>query len=213
MSDSYYNPQLFVSPTTELEAVNIMLSSIGETPVNSLREATHDVSVAYNTLAESSKAIQLDGYQWNTEDDYPLVPNAEGRIELHPSIIRVAFREPDDRELVLRGNKVYDRVNHTYIFEEGTRLLVTATFLLPFDDLPEAARRYITIRAARIFQERVVGSPVITKFQELDEARARTVMMLEERRQDRPNMMTGTLAPIGTWRPHVTMRHRGLRRY
>lgn len=212
MPEAAHSSATLVTPTTELEAVNIMLSGIGETPVNSLEEVTADVSVASTILLEISKAVQLDGYQWNTEDNYPLTPDAKGQITLHPSIVRVAFREPDDRELTMRGRRVYDRINHTYFFDTGTTIYVTVTLLLPFEELPEAARRYISIRALRVFQERVVGSSTLSQFQQVDEARARSLMLMEERKQDRPNMLTGTLPATGTWRPALTLQHRGLRR-
>ena len=80
-------------PTTELEAVNIILSGIGEAPVNSLSDMTADVSLARNILAEISRETQTEGWQWNTEDDYPLTPDAaKGEIKLPPTAIRVHFR-------------------------------------------------------------------------------------------------------------------------
>lgn len=201
------------TPTTELEAVNIMLSGIGESPVNSLSASTADISIARSVLFEVSKAVQLDGFQWNTEDDYPLTPNTNGEIPIHPNIIRVAFREPDDRELTIRGRKVYNRVEHTFKFASDTAIYVTVTLILPFEELPEAARRYIAIRALRVFQERVVGSDTLSKFQQQDEYRARQLMMLEERKLDRPNMLTGTFNGHATWRPVSALMHRGVRRW
>ncbi|MEE0816804.1 MAG: hypothetical protein U0M13_14210, partial [Desulfovibrio fairfieldensis] len=163
-----------IRPTTELEAVNIILSGIGEAPISSFAEVTADVSLARNILAEISRETQTEGWQWNTEDDFPLTPDAaKGEIKLPPTAIRVHFREPDDRELTIRGQRVYDRVNHSFIFSPGVRILVTLTLLLPFEDLPEAARRYITLKAARVFQERTVGSGTLYDFQQADEARAR----------------------------------------
>lgn len=201
-----------IRPTTELEAVNIILSGIGEAPVNSLSDMTADVSLARNILAEISRETQTEGWQWNTEDDYPLTPDAaKGEIKLPPTAIRVHFREPDDRELTIRGQRVYDRVNHSFIFSPGVRILVTLTLLLPFEDLPEAARRYITLKAARVFQERTVGSGTLYDFQQADEARARALMLADERRQDRPNILKGTLPPTGTWRPWLTLLHRNRR--
>ena len=78
-------------------------------------------------------------------------------------------------------------------------------------DSPEAARRYITLKAARVFQERTVGSGTLYDFQQADEARARALMLAEERRQDRPNILKGTLPPTGTWRPWLTLLHRNRR--
>lgn len=201
-----------IRPTTELEAVNIILSGIGEAPISSFAEVTADVSLARNILAEISRETQTEGWQWNTEDDFPLTPDAaKGEIKLPPTAIRVHFREPDDRELTIRGQRVYDRVHHSFIFSPGVRILVTLTLLLPFEDLPEAARRYITLKAARVFQERTVGSGTLYDFQQADEARARALMLAEERRQDRPNILKGTLPPTGTWRPWLTLLHRNRR--
>lgn len=201
-----------IRPTTELEAVNIILSGIGEAPISSFTEVTADVSLARNILAEISRETQTEGWQWNTEDDYPLTPDtAKGEIKLPPTAVRVHFREPDDRELTIRGQRVYDRVNHSFTFPSGTRIPVTLTLLLPFEDLPEAARRYVTLKAARVFQERTVGSGTLYDFQQADEARARALMLAEERRQDRPNILKGTLPPTGTWNPWLTLLHRNRR--
>ena len=187
------------TPTTELEAVNTMLSGIGEAPVNSLSEVTADVSLARHILNETSREVQLEGFQWNVEDNYPLIPDIHGLIKLHPSIVRVHFREPSDRELTIRGNQVYDRINHTFTFPQGTAIFCTVTLLLPFEQLPEAARRYTTLKALRIFQERVVGSQVLSQYQQADEARARVQLTGEGRRQDRPNLLMATYPPAVTW--------------
>lgn len=199
-----------ISPTTEIEAVNIMLSTIGEAPINSFEESSSDIAIARNTLSEVSKAVQLEGWQWNTEDNYPLIPDSRtGKIRLAPNIVRVHFREPDDREYVVRGQYLYDRINHTLKFPEDFKILVTVTLILPFDEIPEAARRYTVIRAARVFQQRVVGSGTLHDFTQIDEVRARASMLAEERRYDRPNILKGSLPATGTWNPVYTLMNRG----
>jgi hypothetical protein len=45
-------------------------------------------------------------------------------------------------------------------------------FELDFADIPEVAKRYITIKAARIFQDRVVGSDTLHGFTEMEEQAA-----------------------------------------
>lgn len=199
-----------VSPTTEIEAVNIMLATIGEAPINSFDDVNADVAIARNTLSEVSKAIQLEGWQWNTEDNYTLRPdNNTKKIKLSPNIVRVHFPDPNAEEFVIRGSYVYDRMRHTNVFDPDFSIDVTITLILPFDELPESARRYTTIRAARVFQERVVGSGTLHDFTFQDEMRARTNMLAEERRADRPNVLRGTLSPTGTWSPKTAMMHRG----
>lgn len=44
--------------------------------------------------------------------------------------------------------------------------------MLDFEQLPEAARRFITLKGARVFQDRAVGSAELHGFQERDELRA-----------------------------------------
>lgn len=184
--------------TSELAAVNTIIAAIGESPINSLDEQpTHDVTVALNTLREISGEVQSEGWNWNTEDDYPLVPNISKEIVVPANVIRVHFREPDSRDVVLRGQRLYDRAGHTYKFD-GT-LSATITFLLPFEELPETARRYITLKALRIFQERTVGSGNLHDFHVQDEARARAALLAEERMQDRPNILAGTTGYTGMW--------------
>jgi len=197
---------MLTTPTTELEAVNTILSSIGESPINSLNEQpTHDVVLAINTLKEVSTEVQTEGWNWNTEDDYPLVPNLDNEIVLPTNTVRVHFRDSfNPLDVVLRGQRLYDRANHTYKFTET--LYATITFLLPFEELPETARRYIVIRAARLFQDRAVGAVSLHDFLLQDEARARAALMAEERMQDRPNILSGTAQRLTGWRPLDVLR-------
>ena len=64
--------------TTKLEAVNIMISVIGESPVNTLGGTSVPVTViqSVQVLDETNKAIQSEGWHFNTEYDYPLIPDA-----------------------------------------------------------------------------------------------------------------------------------------
>lgn len=197
---------MLTTPTTELEAVNTIISSIGESPINSLDEQpTHDVVLAINTLKEVSTEVQSEGWNWNTDDDYPLVPNLDNEIVLPTNVIRVHLRDSfNPLDVVLRGQRLYDRANHTYKFTEP--LFATITFLLPFEELPETARRYIVIRTARLFQDRAVGAVSLHEFLLQDEARARATLMAEERMQDRPNILSGTTQRLTGWRPLDVLR-------
>ncbi|MCQ1856388.1 hypothetical protein, partial [Neorhizobium galegae] len=69
-----------------------------------------------------------------------------------------------------RGQRLYDRRNHT--FEIGKTVKVEIVFLLPFEELPEAARTYITIKAGRRFQEGQIGSELLSNFSLRDEQMA-----------------------------------------
>jgi hypothetical protein len=162
-------------PVTELDAVNTMLTAIGESPVNSLSEGSvAAVSIAQSILKEVSHAVQMEGWHFNTESNYPLTPNVSGAITLPQSIIRVDLdsqNDTGDYDLVQRGTTLYDRKNRTAVF---TRTLKAEVVLLfSFDELPPVARRYISVRAARVLQGRMVGSETLHGFTQIDELNAR----------------------------------------
>jgi hypothetical protein len=76
------------SPTTKLEAVNTMLSTIGEAPVNSLATGLIDAETAETILNNVSREVQARGWNFNTEYDYTFSPNVDGEIDLPANIIR-----------------------------------------------------------------------------------------------------------------------------
>ncbi|ARO29949.1 tail tubular protein A [Rhizobium sp. NXC14] len=166
-------PVLVPTPTTELEAINLMLSVIGESPVNTAEDTgVVDAVIARQILFQSSRDVQLVGWHWNTEIDYPIAASfPEGELQLPPNTLKVDTTGADEGvDLVQRGNRLYDRKNHT--FTVGRTVYVEIVLFLPFDQLPEAARSYIVMRAARQFQERMVGSETIWQFNSRDELKS-----------------------------------------
>lgn len=162
-----------MNPTSKLEAVNTMLSAIGESPVNSLASGLVDAELAESILDSTSRNVQSMGWHWNTEYNYKLSPLMDGTVLLPQNALRVD-QSPNfgigQYDLVMRGSKVYDRKNHTFTIGDSVELDIV--FALDFEEMPEAARYYVTIRAARTFQDRVVGSSELHGFQEKDEQRA-----------------------------------------
>jgi len=64
--------------STELEAVNICLSVIGEQPVDSVPESgISKATLARDILYELSREVQLEGLACNTDTEYELTPDAE----------------------------------------------------------------------------------------------------------------------------------------
>ena len=166
-----------LSPTTELEAINTMLSTIGESPVNTVEDTGNvDVVIARQILNSVSREVQARGWHFNTEKDYTITPDSSGYLLLPTTVLKADTVSPDEStDVVVRGSKLYDRRNHTYCFTNAVK--VDMLVLLTFAELPEVARNYITIRASRIFQERVVGSDTLQAFNSQDEARALVSLM------------------------------------
>lgn len=62
---------------TELDAINYMLSAIGSDPINTLVDDTDvDVDNAQRILKQVSRSIQRQGWDFNTEENCVLNPNA-----------------------------------------------------------------------------------------------------------------------------------------
>lgn len=158
--------------STELEAVNTILGVIGEAPVNTLSGAvTADVQIARNKLKEISRVVQSGDWHFNREYEVTLMKDVDGYINLPANTLKVdSNREDGSVDLVQRGTKLYDRKAHTYKFTRDQ--VVDITYFLSWDELPEQARRYITIRAARTFQAGNVGSETLNGFTAQEEVQA-----------------------------------------
>jgi hypothetical protein len=161
-----------LTPTTTLEAVNQCLFAIGESPVNTVEDSgLVDAVVALRTLGNVSREVQQKGWHWNTEINFSLAPDTDGFLQLPASTLKVDSVGSDQSvDVVQRGNRLYDRANHTYVFSRP--LTVELVVMLAFEEIPEAARNYIALRAARRFQQNSVGSTELAGFQSNDEVRA-----------------------------------------
>lgn len=181
-----------VKPTTELAAVNRLLQAIGESPVSSLTgDVGVDVVTARNTLNDVCIDVQGPGWQFNTEYDYPLLRDSEGHITVPADAASVDVQKGrfGETDPVLRGRRIYDRKNHTYVFKQNLKARIV--FLLPFEELPQTARTYVTIRAARVFQDDSVGSETLHSFDERDEWSAKAVFENEEAVDEDLNFLRG----------------------
>lgn len=166
-----------LTKTSELEAINTMLMSIGEQPIQNDDDLAglSDASIAKQILSNVSRAVQSRGWVFNTDLDKAMKPDQFGEITLDDTILRVdtttRLRDKDN-DIVERGRKLYDRQRNSDRFEDGTEIRCNLIKYLDFIDLPEPARRYISIRAARIFHDRVVGSGELHRFYQEDEFQA-----------------------------------------
>ena len=194
-----------VAATTELECINIMLAAIGEAPVNSLTGTVPvDVRMAQSTLTEVNKQVQSEGWSFNTEIDVTLTRNASNNIVLGTDVLRVDAQTHDHPSIdpIQRGLKLYDRKNNTFVFDENVKC--TVVYFRSFDELPEQARSYMTIKAARIFVDRLVSDQSLRTYTQEDEIRARSVLMETDLSNADHNMLIGDPAisdAISTFSP------------
>lgn len=180
-----------IEAMTDLDAVNKMLKSIGQAPVNSiLISGIGDVTAAVQDLEETSRDVQTAGWAFNTDDPYTLTPDVNGIIAVPTGYLDIDAsdvtlnvtprRHPDGRMAL------WDLDNSTFVFTGPVDCKVIWGFA--FNDLPQAAKTYISTAAARRFQARKVSSTVLDKFNATDEERAWLLLVRSERRNRDTNL-------------------------
>ena len=166
--------------STELEAVNVILSTIGEAPLNSLSGSLPvDGTVAKNVLSEISREVQSAGWHFNTQYKTTLTRDTNNKIPVGTNVVRVDL-DPNlisrsDYDLVQRDGTLFNLAKNTDVFDRDFED-VTQVVLLPFNEIPEQAKRYITIRSARVFHDRTLGANTLHKFSQEDERQALSIL-------------------------------------
>jgi hypothetical protein len=170
--------------TSELEAVNTILSTIGEAPLNSLTGSLPvDGTIAKNVLSEVAREVQSQGWHFNTHTNVTLTRNTDNKIPLANNVVRVEIDprkySKGDYNIVQRDTFLYNLAKNEETFDKDFEN-VTVVYLLPFNEIPEQAKRYITIRSARIFHDRTLGANTLHKFSQEDETKALSILKQAE---------------------------------
>ena len=177
-----------VQKLTKLDAVNIILSNVGQAPVTTIDNDNPMVSMANNILDEVAESMQSEGWSFNHEVAYPFTPDVNGEILVAENIIRLDVADTSSElDPVIRQGKLYDKRAHTYKFAK--KLDLDVTWLLLFEDLPQPAKQYSAIRAANLFAGRAVGSQEQVRFGEREESVARATLLEYECNQGDYNML------------------------
>jgi hypothetical protein len=180
-------PPLNLAPLTELDSVNNLLLSIGQSPVNSLVvPGVKDVSIAQMTLHNTSREVQQKGWWFNTDTDYPLMPDINGFVMIPSNALEVV-PNPGSADLTVRAGKLYNRTDRTSVFPQGVAVKCELNWFLAYADLPQVARQYIERRAGRIFQTNIVASQILYQFTKELEQEASAEMERNNLRVQRTN--------------------------
>ena len=185
-----------VTRTTELEAVNTILSSIGEAPLNSLTGTLPvDGTTAKNVLDEICREVQSMGWHWNSHYKVDLSRDTDNKIPIGTDVLRVKLNDKYDRssyDVVQRDSYLYNLAKNeetfTQDFEDND-----IVYLLDFSKIPEQAKRYITVRSARVFHDRTLGANTLHKFTSEDEARSLAVLRQAETETGEHNIFNNYL--------------------
>lgn len=215
-----------LAPTTELEAVNAMLSAIGEAPIEDVDDSTQsDVALAVNILRNACREVQSMGWRFNTEFGLAVAPAVEGfswtdpdgetvsidiftppagmfSFEVTPLPGQILSTYSSLIDVVLRPSKqyevsddpvlvFYDRARNRDGFPAGERefLYIDPVFLFDFAMLPEAARRYMTVLAARRFVQESLGDVTVVGYTEREENMALRELVRKEGNRDNYSLL------------------------
>ena len=195
-----------LNPMTELDAVNMMLISIGQTPVNTLAvSGIRDVAIASTILQNTSREVQNQGWSFNSESDYEMVPDGSDNIIVPTAAFFIDPVYPT-HNYVVRSNSgtlmLYDLTEKTFTITVNP-LLCDIVWFYDFDEIPQHARNYIAVRAARRFQAYSVGSQILHQYTSEDEKIALLLMKKVDARTSDRNMLN-----TGGWTDQIFHRRR-----
>lgn len=186
---------MIITPLTELDAVNEILTSIGSDSVVTLEEIDQniDASVADKMLKSVSQEIQQEGWDFNTIPTITLVPDATThRIKWDSSLLRVpnTYRN--------RGGFFFNVSDYTDVFTENL-ILTNVVQELPFEELPMVFRKYITVKASLAFAVRFLGDAELEQSLNTELVKAYADVMTYELDTQKPNVFNNTsVTEVGT---------------
>ena len=167
---------------TELSSVNSILGAIGQAPVTRLCHEQNgeivftnpEISFIYHLLQECNTDVQNEGWVFNREEFYTLIPDEDDEVKIPDNILRMdvsmgqIWRTTD---VVKRSGKLYDKLHHSYKFANPIDFDITWKF--DYEDLPSVFKRYITIMASRRAATQLVANKELVQLIGTQEAQAR----------------------------------------
>ena len=145
-----------------------------------MRYVNPEVALIHSILMEVSSDVQNEGWVWNTEWKYPLIADAEGNIRIPTNVLRMDISDGQiirDRDPVKRGDRLYDRLHHTFKFDSERALYYDITWKWDYEELPSVFKRYITLRASGRAATQMVTNPQLVQLLQTQESQARASCM------------------------------------
>ena len=163
----------------ELVAVNSVLGSIGQAPVQRLEYKNPEISFVVNIVRETNLDVQNEGWVFNREDEVEFIPSGNNNeIYIPENVLRLDISRGQTirfTNVVRRQGKLYDKYNHSYHFPQPVKCDVV--YELPFSDLPSVFKRYITYRSSVRAATQLVNNPQLAQLLAGQEAYSRAACM------------------------------------
>ena len=182
------NPNNAVS--TELDAVNQILSSVGQAPVTTLDMQNPEVYTALQSLRDVSREVQSEGWVFNSENCVKFVRNTDNTITVPNDVLQITVNKDKHRDnynIIKKDGKLYDKYHHKFDDREEFKfdkdIYCDVIYFYRFNNLPFAFQAHITAKAARKVATRLVGDPALVQVLAIDEEQTKNAMLEYETRQ------------------------------
>lgn len=176
--------------TDELDSINRILIGIGESPVNTIKGLS--ASRAQKVMLEISKQEQSVGWWFNTEVDYVLTPDVNGNI-VNNEIQSIKI---EGKNIVQRGQYLYDQTNQTYSFSEPLKAEVI--WSLGWDYTPQVFRTYVINKSIRLMNTTESSNSNLQRINLQDEEKALHLLKREDAVLRQGNYLTGSDTMLNT---------------
>jgi hypothetical protein len=179
--------------TTQLQAVNVMFTSIGQAPITGLDSSNPEIASATLILDTVREEVLGEGWNFNSEKGYVITADSNGEIVVPGGILNLSVNQEDNYyrvRAVQRDGKLYDLLEHTFDWGAGAAVSCDVVWDFAFEDLPSVFQTYIVQRAARVFAGRVVGSEKMVSFNAQDEQLLRSNCLAYDCTTGRHNVLT-----------------------
>lgn len=178
---------------TTLDAVNIILNSIGEAPVSSVNSGLAEAEAAEARLLEVSREVQAKGWSQNHERGILLTRNNSGQIPIPKEYLRVdttGIHSSVDVTVRTQNSRryLYNRGSSSFKFDQN--MLCDVVLQHDYENLSIELQNYIAYRAARKFQESQMGSTSLDAFAKRNEEEAWAALLDAESEAEDSNILT-----------------------
>ena len=150
-----------ISALTELDAVNNIIGTLGEAPIDTLEDLTNvDAINALRILEDVNRQEQSRGWSFNLIENFTLNPDINDNNRIPWNNRYLFLKGQEGTKLVRYGKHIKDLVRNSDYFPKPIQAEVI--LWIPFEELPEQMRSYIVAKAGFMFQSAYYGDDGMT---------------------------------------------------
>ncbi len=133
---------------TELNAINICLRAVGESPVITADSSNPYVFAARDIISDKSRDLQSKGWYFNTVKGFKFKRDVKGQLFVPQDLLSINTHA--GVSVAIRGNRLFDLKKASFIFD-GDLEADIVTFV-KFEELPYVAAKLVAYMSAEEMQ-------------------------------------------------------------